>query len=139
MFPNDEFPRLTDENHRVTSPASPDYNCVAWSAGDTEHWWQPGLYWPTAAAQDDFGIGALEQVFVALGYEDCPGSELEAAFEKVALYGSGLFYTHIARQLPSGAWTSKLGRSEDIEHDHANAVSGGLYGEVVQFMRRRRS
>jgi hypothetical protein len=79
MFPQDDFPRLTNQNHRVTSPASADYNCVAWSAGDIEHWWQPGLHWPIA----------------------------------------------------------KLGRSEDIEHDHPDDVAGGLYGEIVQFMKRR--
>jgi hypothetical protein len=37
-----DFPRLTPGNHRVTSPATPAYNCVAWAAEDTEHWWQPG-------------------------------------------------------------------------------------------------
>jgi hypothetical protein len=97
MFPNDDFPRLTNQNHRVTSPASPDYNCVAWSAGDVEHWWQPGIYWPTAVAADDFGIGALEQAFISLGFEDCRGGGLEVGFEKVALYGSSLFYTHVER------------------------------------------
>ena len=29
-LPHDEFPRLTPDNHQVTSPATPDYNCVAW-------------------------------------------------------------------------------------------------------------
>ena len=37
-----DFPRLTPENHRVTSPAAIDYNCIAWAAGDAESWWQPG-------------------------------------------------------------------------------------------------
>jgi len=56
--------------------------------------------------------------------------------EKVALYGSFLFYTHAARQLPDGRWTSKLGRLEDIEHDTPDDVAGGLYREVAQFMKR---
>ncbi len=33
----DLFPGLTPENHRVTSPDTTDYNCIAWSAGDVEH------------------------------------------------------------------------------------------------------
>ncbi len=49
-----DFPRLTAANHRQTSPPDVDYNCIAWAAGDAEHWWQPGLYWPTAAPRDDF-------------------------------------------------------------------------------------
>jgi hypothetical protein len=61
---------------------------------------------------------------------------LESGFEKVALYGSGAFYTHASRQLADGRWTSKVGRSEDIEHDSPGDVAGGVYGEVVRFMKR---
>jgi hypothetical protein len=128
------FPRLTAENHRVTSPATADYNCVAWSAGDTERWWEPGVYWPIDA--DMYGPDALEQAFRALGYELCPDGSLEEGREKVALYAAGQFYTHAARQLTGGKWTSKLGRLEDIEHDHAEDVAGGVYGEVFRFMSR---
>jgi hypothetical protein len=137
MIASREFPRLTATNHRVTSPATPDYNCVAWSAGDVEHWWQPGVYWPIATPSDDFGIGVLEAAFAKLGFSDCSDAALENGMEKVALFGSGLYYTHAARQLPSGKWTSKLGRDVDIEHDLPEDVGGGIYGEPVQFMKRR--
>jgi hypothetical protein len=50
--------------------------------------------------------------------------------------GNNLFYTHAARQLPGGKWTSKLGKAEDIEHDITDAVAGGVHGEVVVIMRR---
>lgn len=135
IAPND-FPRLTTHNHRITSPASPGYNCIAWSLGDAERWWQSGIYWPIVAPANDYGIGILEQAFAAMGFDDCADGGLEANYEKVALYGSSLFYTHAARQLPNGKWTSKLGRSEDIEHDTPDDVGGGIYGEVVQFMKR---
>jgi hypothetical protein len=133
---SEDFPRLMPTNHQVTSPPSRAYNCIAWSAGDTEHWWEPGVYWPVEVPPNDHGIGVLEQAFRALGYETCAHDRLEAGFEKVALYGDRLFYTHAARQLPSGKWTSKLGRSEDIEHDSPADVAGGVYGSVAQFMRR---
>ena len=45
MSSNLDFPRSTAHNHQVTSPPSLDYNCVAWSVGDHERWWQPGVYW----------------------------------------------------------------------------------------------
>jgi hypothetical protein len=134
---SEEFPRLTDRNFRQTSPADVGYNCVAWSAGDTTRWWQPGIYWPVPTARDNYSVGALEQAFRSMGYEECPDESLEPGFEKVALYGFGFLYTHAARQMPSGKWTSKLGKAEDIEHDAPDDVAGGLYGEVVQFMRRR--
>ena len=54
----------------------------------------------------------------------------------MSLYGGSLLYTHAARQLPGGKWTSKLGKAEDIEHDTADVVAGGIYGEVVELMKR---
>src|SRR5205807_1808725 len=111
-----------------------DYNCIAWSAGDTERWWEPGVYWPVPA--ENYGLDALELAFRSLGYEPCPDGNLEPGFEKVALYVTGQFYSHAARQLPSGKWTSKLGRLEDIEHDSPEAVAGGAYGDVARVMRR---
>jgi hypothetical protein len=137
MIRAEAFPRLTPQNHRTTSPASNDYNCIAWTAGDVQNWWQPGVYWPILAHPEDYGIGVLERLFKALGYEDS-GMEasLEGGFEKVALFDQSLFYTHAARQLPNGKWTSKLGKAEDIEHDTPNDVAGGIYGEVLQIMKR---
>ena len=134
----EDFPRLTASHYRGTSPPDVAYNCVAWAAGDTGHWWQPGVHWPVPTSRDDFGVGALEKAFRSLGYEACPDESLEAGFDKVAIYGFGFFYTHAARQLANGKWTSKLGKAEDIEHDSPDDVAGGIYGEVVQFMRRPR-
>jgi hypothetical protein len=137
MMPPELFPRLTAINHRPTSPPSAEYNCVAWAAGDTAHWWQPGVYWPTETAPDDYGIGVLELAFRSLGYEDCGADEsLEPGFEKVALYGGTAFYTHAALQTLNGKWSSKLGKAEDIEHDSPDDVAGGVYGEVVQILKR---
>jgi hypothetical protein len=136
MISKRDFPRLTEQNHRPTSPATPDYNCIAWSVGDTDHWWQPGVYWPVGTPPGDYGIAVLEGTLVALGFESCEDGDLEAGYEKVALYGAPSLYTHAARQLPDGKWTSKLGRSEDIEHDAPDDVAGGVYGEVVRYMKR---
>ena len=71
-----------------------------------------------------------------MGFEPCEDDSLETGFLKVALYGSFEFYTHAARQLADGRWTSKLGRSEDVEHEHPDAIAGGIYGEVVQYLKR---
>src|SRR5205807_1430652 len=102
---------------------------------DTGHWWQPGVYWPVDLSADEAGLAALEHAFLILGYEECADGSLEPGYEKVALFGFGLLYTHAARQLPSGKWTSKLGAGDDIEHDTPHDVGGGLYGEVAEFMR----
>lgn len=136
-LPADEFPGLRPDNHRETSAATTDYNCVAWAAEDTEHWWQPGVYWlPAGWPKDEVGLGALERAFIALGYESCDNGDQEPDVVKVALYGSGLEYTHAARRLPNGKWTSKLGKGVDIEHDTPDDVAGGIYGEVMGYMKR---
>jgi len=133
-----DFPRLHANNHRITSPPTAEYNCVAWAANDTEHWWQPGEFWPVPDwPAEGCGVAALLRAFVALGYTPCGrDTALESGSVKVALYGSESIYTHAARQLPSGKWTSKLGKGEDIEHDTPEDVAGGLYGEVVAIMKR---
>ena len=106
----DLFPKLTRENHEITSPATVRYNCIAWAARNTERWWQPGVFWPVDSSRDDHGIGNVVEAFRSLGYEECDDGTLEAGFEKLALYGSAMMYTHAARQLPDGKWTSKLGQ-----------------------------
>jgi hypothetical protein len=137
-IPFDAFPRLTPGNHRITSPATTDYNCVAWSAGDTQRWWQPGRHWPVETPAGDYGIGVLVRAFEALDYTGCElDASLEPGFEKVALYGDSSFYTHAARQLETGNLTSKLGALVDIEHETPDDVTGGDYGEVVQIMKRK--
>jgi hypothetical protein len=72
------------------------------------------------------------------GYEICESAEIEEGFEKIAIFAdlSGE-PRHAARQLPSGAWTSKLGEHVDIEHDEVAAVGGVFYGEPAVYMRRK--
>ena len=103
MTPAEGFPRLTLNNHRVTSPASIDYNCIAWSVGDVEHWWQPGV-WPCEVQPNDWGLVALQRLFQTRGYEDCGmDTDLERGFEKVAL----LIRRTTLREAPTRTW-SKL-------------------------------
>jgi len=81
----DAFPRLTETNHRLTSPSDVTYNCVAWSAGDTDRWWQPGFYWPVEVSREDHGIGALIDAFGSLGYQEGADDLPEEGFGNVAL------------------------------------------------------
>lgn len=131
-----DFPQLTEQNHHVTSPPDLEYNCIAWACDDNKHWWEPGIYLPDPSIIDDYGLGVLVKLFQLLGYSSCDNDALEPGFEKVALFGSTLFYTHAARQLPDGKWTSKLGKLEDIEHNQTEDIAGGVYGEVMEIMKR---
>ena len=83
-------------------------------------------------------LAAFIEAFGLLAYEKCDDGILEEGYQKIVLYvdDSGK-PTHAARQLPNGAWTSKLGELEDIVHVTVDDVNGPLYGAPVQFMRRR--
>ena len=133
---DDIFPKLQDGNYNVTSPKDCAYNCVAWAAGETGSWWDHVFgYWPKNARRDG-SIAAYVEVFVSLGFEACATPQHEAGFEKIAIYGVGGQFTHVAKQLPSGSWTSKLGSLEDIEHQDLASISIPDYGRPVQFLRR---
>lgn len=135
------FPGLANSAFHVTSAATKDYNCIAWAAGDSTHWWWPdpdpdneAKYWPPEVALAE-SLDAFIAAFATLGYSPCPSEELEQGIEKIAFFAHGEIPTHAARQLPSGRWTSKLGMREDIEHD-LHALGGDVYGKVVLILRR---
>lgn len=133
------FPGLRGSAYSITSARTPLYNCIAWAAQDTEQWWEPDPlnigYWP-AEVPRTVSIEAFVTAFATLGYERCENSEPEQSVEKIAFFvdTSGR-PIHVARLLPSGRWTSKLGQSEDIEHD-LHAISGELYGSVCCILSR---
>lgn len=137
------FPRLGTNAFRVTSQRDPGYNCIAWAAGATNHWWWPlddpaEAYWPDGLPRVRT-LEAFRAVFATLGYVDCPSDTWEPGFEKVALFADAAgLPTHAARQLTSSRWTSKLGQAEDIEHDLLD-LEGDLYGSVIVVMRRPRA
>ena len=142
-----QFPGLRGTRYAITSPPSIAYNCVAWAAGIPHSWWEPlrpGAIWPPGIAQET-SISAVAAVLALVGYERCRDGELEEAMEKAAIFGNGEQFAHVARQLPSGLWTSKLGTQWDIEHElealtsAANAGGPVQYGEVVAFLRRART
>jgi hypothetical protein len=133
------FPKLRGGNYQVTSPQDDLYNCIAWAAGVNDYWWWPGnpegTYWPDGVPRLAT-VETFRGAFATLGYTECQSEELEGGFEKIALFATpqGL-PKHAARQLLNGRWTSKLGKSEDIEHD-LHDVAGAVYGAVVLVMKR---
>jgi hypothetical protein len=129
------FPGLRGSACQVTSPANDLYNCVAWAAGESQRWWWPDRYWPAGASRLET-LECFEAVFASLGYRVCADDDVGAGFEKIALFADAEgFALHVARQLPGGRWTSKLGELEDIEHA-LHSLEGVEYGLVVRIMQR---
>ena len=137
------FPNLASAEYQKKSVETPEYNCIAWAAGDSSRWWWPSpfSYWPAEAPQE-VTLPGYRAVFELMGYQECATDVPELGFEKVAIYvdtdGSP---SHAARQLENGSWTSKLGSWEDIEHPTLHALEGfGVaYGTVALILRRPRT
>lgn len=135
------FLNLNDHNHLITSPATDNYNCIAWAYGVSNRWMWPGspdYYWPSDTTGSD-ELQTLVQLYLNAGYEPCASGDLEDGFEKVAIYVDQQGPTHAALQIGSGRWTSKLGGLEDIEHDTVEAIESDSYGEATVFLKRRRT
>jgi hypothetical protein len=139
MLLNEFFPKLNASNHRITSDPTGEYNCIAWAAGCSDKWWDPipnpRYFWPKDIPPSD-SVETLCRTFESLGYTKTENEIYEQGFEKVAIYGDQVGFTHAARQLPTGKWTSKLGDWEDIEHDTLEALEGEFYGKAVQILKR---
>jgi hypothetical protein len=128
---NNNFPNLTNE-FTYSSLKNGDYNCIAWIEKNEEDWIQ--FY-------DEFGrlIKNPERYihhFSQLGYAPTNNGNLETGKQKIAIYiaSSSNRFKHVARQLEDGRWTSKLGEWEDIEHNTAENLLGGSYGDILKFM-----
>jgi hypothetical protein len=83
-------------------------------------------------------LDAYREAFETLGYSVCNDDSLEEGIEKVAIFlHPAKGPSHAARQLPSGLWTSKLGKIEDISHP-LRQIEGANYGIVALIMCRLR-
>lgn len=142
------YQSLRKSSYIKTSPATPNYNCIAWAAGENNRPWWPipygtaPYYWPLGE-QEDESLEVFIECFKSLEYEVCDDESFEQGFEKVAIYvdQDGL-PSHMARQLvDEGVWTSKCGDLQDISHKELSALEGEAgygYGTVVCIMKRRK-
>lgn len=136
------FPKLFGGQYRLMSGRTKRYNCLAWAAGENNIWRQapPDGMWPIGIL-DDGSVESAIQFFETYGFTPTTLDDVsvEPGVIKIAIYGDDEGYTHAARQLTNGKWTSKIGKLQDIEHDTLDALSSKAYGQVVQIMRKNLS
>lgn len=145
----DVFPNLSDDPYfEITSNETPKYNCIAWAYHITDRWMWPNTgeyafldgvhYWPSDKIMD-CDVRNFIDAFKLKGYQLCHDGDFEEGFRKVAFYVTPdtTECTHAARQLTNGKWTSKLGRSNDIQHGTPEAIENYDYGKVYCFMKRK--
>lgn len=129
------------------SPATPDYNCIAWAYKMfDDRWMQPPsgnplsldaiCWWPDDISADPASPEGLKEVFEKAGFVECQSWEHEKGFVKVALYQKDDKWTHAARECRTKqSWMSKLGRVNDIYHKNPFTIEGSAYGHVYCFMK----
>lgn len=139
------WPNLLPANYHKTSEIDINYNCVAWVNGLQTTYIDFSLDEEGDPRPEPYYLSSYPYIeyFETLGFQLCDHPDLEDGFEKIALYEKDEWFKHVARQLPNGNWTSKIGEFEDIEHYSLAAVEGHphkdmSYGKPRYFMKRIR-
>ena len=144
------FTQLVCDRNTITSTQTIDYNCVAWALGIQNQWCEPfGVIVPapppdycwTDHRPPDSLLSTYVTFFESHGFELSDDDVLEKGYAKVTIYLLDGMFTHVARQLSNGRWTSKIGKLEDIQHALAEIESPEDqpygYGRASVFMKRR--
>src|SRR5262245_4584007 len=138
------FPGLKNSGFEVTSDKSDRPNCIGWVL-NSNLYFDPviggsigGYYWPDGIRKDDT-VTAWSELFSLHGFRDCPTADLDVETEKIGIYvGADGNATHVAKQLNTGEWTSKVGKAEDIRHGTLDALVGKEFGTIDKIMSRQR-
>lgn len=140
------FPLLaTDKDFAITSPATRQYNCIAWALGSKSMWAWPAepdaresdMLWDNSIGYDE-SIETFVSFFQNIGFTKSEDQSIESGDEIVALYEKDGLCTHATRLLPTGIWTSKLGPYHDIQHGAPSSLEGTIYGKVYCYMKKKR-
>lgn len=131
-------PLEKDKQFHVNSPETFSYNCIAWAMGMNDRWVDheliPWHWWPDGV-QRNKSKQALQDAFIALGFEETTNPDYENGYDKVALYANLDGWTHAAKIVDSIRYHSKFGALNDAFHSGGNTLSIG-YGCVYSYMRR---
>jgi hypothetical protein len=134
------FPDLREGfSLEFTSPADPNYNCLAWALSATFNVFEnaKGAFWAWPHIPDDTAEG-WKQVFEFHGFAVTNNFEFVAGYEKVAILENEDGELHATRQDKTGRWKSKLGIvGPDIDHDGLAGLETA-YGRVVRILEKRR-
>jgi hypothetical protein len=129
------FPNLKiGENSSHKSKKGDDYNCAAWAIELKEGW----IEFKDEHGNLDLRLETYISYYENLGFSQTDTIQLEEGVIKIAIYTDAKKeFTHVARQLSNGIWTSKIGDWEDIEHTTLEAVGGKSYGNPAVIMRKQ--
>jgi hypothetical protein len=99
---------------------------VAWVEREMDRWLEPDMFWPAGVPEpdSDADLDCYFALFRTWGFEDCDSPDREDEYLKIAIFATGDEFDHVAKQLPSGAWSSKGGTLYDFRHGSLDALKG---------------
>lgn len=130
------------KNFHFSSLKKKGFKCI-WYAlmldvGDIDMLWFRDKYGLDKSRLDHSAKGYGDCFQKYYGFEYCNSAEYEEGWIKVVLYEDrNNDFKHVARVLPNGNLTSKMGNYEDIEHYTMDALSGDEYGYATLFMKKQ--
>jgi hypothetical protein len=88
-------------------------------------WIDPEFFWPADVPEppeDEDDLDYYVALFGSWGYEVTDSPDLEDGYLKVAIFATDNNFDHVAKQLPSGRWSSKGGKSFDFRHGTLESI-----------------
>jgi hypothetical protein len=84
------------------------------------------MFWPSNVPEPDGDedLDCYLALFRSWGFEDAQTVDLEDGFLKIAIFATDNAFDHVAKQLPSGRWSSKGGNLYDFRHGTLDALGG---------------
>lgn len=123
------FPKLDVEEAVVSAPATPRYNCISWTTGNTRSWdWPPSMY-PKETPQGAFAKYYSERGFTPISAEDA--AKVGGDQELVAYWEDPNGPTHgsVAGNSHGPRWESKCGQAARIQHGR-DELESQVYGKI---------
>lgn len=123
------FPNLDVEKATVSAEATPQYNCISWTTGNTESWDWPPMMYPDMSPQGAFAQYYTERGFAPIS--DDQAAQIGHDRELVAYWEDPNGPTHGSVSGPSHGerWESKCGQAARIQHGRDELVSN-VYGQI---------
>ncbi len=126
------FPVLDVEKSQVTAEATPRYNCISWTTGNTKSW-----DWPPSMFPKESPVGAFEHYYTSRGFSKVSAEDaakLGKETELVAYWEDPNGPTHGSVSGPSHGerWESKCGQAARITHEQ-NELESDVYGAIKGF------
>lgn len=132
-FLRGSFPQLRTGDYCVTAPATPTYNCFAWSMRDTSKWLESEVDSFYGNNNGSLEFSDFDDMYANEGLK--PVTNATPSNPEVALYAKGSTPTHAARYtgVACGGFESKLGRYVRIAHYPQQLEGGSVYGDINRY------